>query len=86
MSHPAEVRKGEEAAEAGSGAGKSGTGRTLKVDWTVNIGEHVFALHVGRFSRNLRPSQVDVLVIGTRHGSRSLHRVFPAPLARCCFL
>ena len=47
-----------------SGASKGGAGRALKVDWSVNIGEHVFAITVGRCSRGLRPSQVDVVVVG----------------------
>ncbi len=52
-------------AGAGGGAGKGGAGRMLKVDWSVNIGEHVFAITAGRCSKGLRPSQVDIVVIGT---------------------
>ncbi len=37
----------------------------LKVDWSVNIGEHVFAITAGRCSKGLRPSQVDIVVVGT---------------------
>jgi hypothetical protein len=66
LSHPGE-RKDDGAYEAGassSGVGKGGAGRSLKVDWSVNIGEHVFSIGVGRLSRGLRPSQVDIVVVG----------------------
>lgn len=68
LAHPTERKEesveGGASGGAGSGAGKGGAGRMLKVDWSVNIGEHVFAITAGRCSKGLRPSQVDIVVVG----------------------
>jgi hypothetical protein len=68
LAHPSERKDDGGMGEAPTAStpvmGKGGAGRSLKVDWSVNIGEHVFAITAGRCSKGLRPSQVDVVVIG----------------------
>ncbi len=41
-----------------------GAGKRLQVDWTTIIGEHIRDIWVGRISKGLAPSQVDIVLIG----------------------
>jgi hypothetical protein len=61
LAHPTERRDDD---EAGPAAAKA-PGRSLKVDWVANVGEHIHSMLVGRFSKSLKSSQVDILVVGT---------------------
>lgn len=43
------------------------SGRKLKYDWVVNVGEPVVDIRVGRVSSGLNPNQVDILVLTDHH-------------------
>lgn len=38
--------------------------KTLVTDWRTNIGESILAIRVGRVTRGLAPSQLDIVVLG----------------------
>lgn len=48
---------------AAAGAEGSGVARKLAPDWTLIVGEEVVSIQVGRFSRALAQSAVDILVV-----------------------
>lgn len=48
---------------AGGGSGGGDASAHLQPAWEVNIGAPVHALYLGRFSRNLAPSQADILAL-----------------------
>eukprot|EP00744_Colponema_vietnamica_P002268 GILI01003593.1.p1 GENE.GILI01003593.1~~GILI01003593.1.p1 ORF type:complete len:697 (-),score=132.68 GILI01003593.1:484-2574(-) len=41
-----------------------GQGKRIQVDWSLNLGEHALEIRVGKFSRSLTASRVDIIVLG----------------------
>lgn len=75
---PKEGSRGGPGGGAGGGAGAGGrarkgltSGKKIRVDWRVNIGEHAVDLAVARFSEGVGTSQVDILVLGKARSARA---------------
>eukprot|EP01105_Mastigella_eilhardi_P001838 TRINITY_DN1223_c0_g1_i1.p1 TRINITY_DN1223_c0_g1~~TRINITY_DN1223_c0_g1_i1.p1 ORF type:complete len:972 (+),score=275.71 TRINITY_DN1223_c0_g1_i1:375-2918(+) len=65
----------------------------LQMEWSTNIGEQALSIFVGRFSKSLAASQVDIIVLGERHlfclkesgGIRLQKRLDYHPSCACCY-
>lgn len=54
------------AASSGSNQKENTNGKKVKANWTVNVGEEVYDILVGRYSQYLSAGQSEILVIGER--------------------
>ncbi|KAL9653336.1 hypothetical protein ABK040_001972 [Willaertia magna] len=52
------------AASSGSNQKEQVNGKKVKATWTVNVGEEVYDIFVGRYSQNVSSGQTEVIVVG----------------------
>jgi len=52
------------AASSGSNQKENSSGKKVKATWSVNVGEEVYDILVGRYSQYLSAGQNEIIVIG----------------------